>query len=112
MKSLEDILGELPRHRQEKIKARAKVIVAEDRKAILQNLRESRDLTQAQLSNILNKDQSAISKLETRTDLKLSTLNAYATALGGTLKILVEFPDEEEAADLSGLCRDDKQFIS
>lgn len=42
----------------------------------LQALRKARELTQVQLANILGKNQAAITQLEKRTDMLLSTLRA------------------------------------
>jgi len=37
--------------------------------------------------------QEAISRLERRSDLLLSTLNSYIRAMGGELNIIAEFPN-------------------
>jgi DNA-binding XRE family transcriptional regulator len=59
----------------------------------LEELRAARDLTQEQLAKLLHKDQSAISKLERRTDMYLSTLAGFIKAMGGRLEIRASFPD-------------------
>ncbi len=38
-------------------------------------------------------DQANVSRLEKRTDLMLSTLRKYIAAMGGELRLVVEFPD-------------------
>jgi hypothetical protein len=43
----------------------------------------------------LNMPQSAISKMEHRADLYLSTLRSYIEAMGGNLEIRALFPDME-----------------
>jgi hypothetical protein len=35
----------------------------------------------------------SVSRLESRSDLLLSTLRGYVEAMGGSLKLVVEFPD-------------------
>ncbi len=63
--------------------ARAQV---DTRPASLASLRRERRLTQAQVAVRLGMSQSDVSKLERRHDLRLSTLQAYARALGGRLQ--------------------------
>ena len=59
----------------------------------LDELRAARDLTQEHLSKILGVRQAAVSKLERRTDMYISTLADFIRAMGGTLEIRAIFPD-------------------
>lgn len=59
----------------------------------LKDLRKARKLTQVQLAESLGQKQVSIAKLERRADLLLSTLRRYVEAMGGTLNLVVEFPD-------------------
>lgn len=59
----------------------------------LQELRQARHLTQETLAKNLNVKQSAISKMENRTDMYISTLRNMIKAMGGDLEILAKFPD-------------------
>ena len=59
----------------------------------LNELREARELTQESLAEILGVNQAAISKMERRTDMYLSTLKNIIKAMGGTLHIEARFPD-------------------
>jgi DNA-binding XRE family transcriptional regulator len=59
----------------------------------LDELREARDLTQEHLASVLHVNQSAISKLERRTDMYVSTLENFIRAMGGQLEIRAIFPD-------------------
>jgi DNA-binding transcriptional regulator YiaG len=43
----------------------------------LHQLREARSLTQVNLAKVLNVNQGAVSKMEKRTDMYLSTLRSY-----------------------------------
>ncbi|MBI5074407.1 MAG: XRE family transcriptional regulator [Nitrospirae bacterium] len=61
----------------------------------LQELRQARHLSQMQLANVLHVQQGAISKLERRTDMYVSTLRSFIKAMGGDLKIIAQFPDGE-----------------
>ena len=81
----------LSRERKQKIKERAAEITVAH--LALKQLRESRELTQVQLAEILDTTQHNISKLESRPDIKLSSLMKYVNALGGKLTISVELPD-------------------
>jgi transcriptional regulator with XRE-family HTH domain len=58
----------------------------------LEELRDALRLTQQQLAKTLNVDQSAISKLERRTDMYVSTLERVIEAMGGRLEIRAVFP--------------------
>lgn len=56
--------------------------------------RQSRHITQAQLAETLGISQGNVSRLETRSDVYLSTLRSYVEALGGHLEIAAVFNDE------------------
>lgn len=59
----------------------------------LTELREARALTQEQLARVLRINQAAISKMERRADMYLSTLQGIIRAMGGELEIRAIFPD-------------------
>lgn len=59
----------------------------------LQELRRARSLTQEQLASTLGINQAAVSKLERRADMYLSTLRSYIEAMGGELRLVAAFPD-------------------
>ncbi len=73
----------------------------------LNELRNVLDISQEELGELLNKKQAAISRLERRSDMHISTLRAFVKALGGKLEIIASFPDasyhikqfEQESAD-------------
>ncbi len=69
---------------------RAKKMLAE---MPLQELRQARHLTQVTLARNLKVQQAAISKMENRTDMYISTLRNMIKAMGGDLEILAKFPD-------------------
>jgi hypothetical protein len=58
-------------------------------------LRQARHQTQVALSERLDIPQTAVSRLERRTDLLLSTMRGYVEALGGRLELRAIFPDGE-----------------
>jgi predicted XRE-type DNA-binding protein len=76
-------------------KARYDAVLAEisSRQATLRRLREARALTQTTLAELLEMDQSEVSRLERRSDMLLSTLKRFVQATGGELHIVVSYPD-------------------
>ncbi|MCW2244954.1 DNA-binding XRE family transcriptional regulator [Azospirillum fermentarium] len=54
--------------------------------------REARRRTQASLGETLNVDQSAIAKMEKRTDMYVSNLRRFIQAMGGELRVVAHFP--------------------
>ena len=59
----------------------------------LHELRTARQLTQQQLAKTLDMSQAAVSQLEQRTDIYLSTLENFVEAMGGRLEMYAVFPD-------------------
>jgi DNA-binding XRE family transcriptional regulator len=59
----------------------------------LHELREARRLTQAALGDTLQVDQSAIAKMEKRTDMYVSSLRRFVEAMGGELRVVAHFPE-------------------
>lgn len=76
-------------------KARYDAVLAEinSRQATLRRLREARALTQSTVAELLDMDQSEVSRLERRSDMLLSTLRRFVQATGGELHIVVSYPD-------------------
>lgn len=59
----------------------------------LQTLRKSRNVTQVVVAQSMRVEQAAVSKVEHRDDMYVSTLRDYIEALGGTLKLVASFPE-------------------
>lgn len=59
----------------------------------LTELRNALGINQEELGELLNKKQAAISRLERRSDMHVSTLREFIKALGGKLEIIARFPD-------------------
>jgi DNA-binding transcriptional regulator YiaG len=59
----------------------------------LDEVREARALTQEHLAKLLGIKQAAVSKMERRADMYVSTLQAMIRAMGGTLQIVAIFPE-------------------
>lgn len=59
----------------------------------LTELRQAREKTQAEVAAALGTGQAAVSKLERREDMYVSTLREYVEALGGELRLVAAFPE-------------------
>ena len=64
----------------------------------LRDLRQARSLTQKRMSELRGIEQENVSRLEKRPDLLLSTLRNYVAAMGGSLRLVAEFPDRPPVA--------------
>ncbi|AXH00468.1 transcriptional regulator (plasmid) [Deinococcus wulumuqiensis] len=91
-KKWSDLKAQMSPERQARIDARTEALQLE---MDLAELRKTRDLTQSDVAQVLEKEQAAISKIEGREDMFLSTLREYVRALGGELKLIASFPDAE-----------------
>lgn len=63
----------------------------------LEELRCAKQLTQADMAEMLDVPQSSVSRIERRADMYLSTLRNYLYAMGGVLQIQAVFPDGSAA---------------
>src|SRR3954467_7552153 len=65
----------------------------------LDALRDAKQLTQMQMAQLLKISQGAVSKVERRSDMFVSTLRNYVRAIGGDLEIRAVFPDGDVLID-------------
>ena len=98
--SLNDKLNSLRAERRARIVAGTERLHAEY--LTLQELRKAKAMTQVQLAETLGIQQATVAKYERQSDLLLSTLTSYVRAMGGSLKLMVEFPGKAPVA-LEGL---------
>lgn len=77
---------------QARAAARAEAMLLEMQ---LRELRKARHVTQVEVAKAMSVEQAAVSKLERREDMYVSTLREYIKALGGELKLVASFPDAE-----------------
>jgi len=89
-RKLDQVISSLPKARREAIEKRAKAISEAMVQASLQELRQAAEKTQAQIAASMGLAQNAVSQLESRADLRLSTLRRYVDAVGGTVTVVVE----------------------
>jgi hypothetical protein len=57
--------------------------------------RKASGYTDEELEKDLNNFESAFSELDNPAELEISTLSRYIQALGGSLKLVADFPDKE-----------------
>jgi len=65
----------------------------------LDALRDAKRLTQVQMAQLLKISQGAVSKVERRNDMFISTLRNYVRAIGGDLEIRAVFPEGDVLID-------------
>ncbi len=70
------------------------------RSTTLAELRTARGLSRAAVGAHLGMNQSEVSRLERRRDMRLSTLRSYVEAIGGWLHLVVTFSDGARQVDL------------
>ena len=98
--SLDEMMATLDPERRRKIEERAAELIAEE--MTLRELRKARKLTQVSVARELGISQDAVSRLEQRSDVLLSTLRRTVEAMGGTLSLIARFPDRPPV-ELSGI---------
>ncbi len=91
MITLDEYISKLPIEEQELIAARTRELIEEEK--TLQELRKAKKSSQEAVAKRLKVNQAAVSKLERRTDMYVSTLRSFIEAMGGTLDIIARFPD-------------------
>jgi transcriptional regulator len=75
------------------VRARTAELIQEE--LTLRDLRQAQRLTQERMAILMGVEQENVSRLERRADLLLSTLSSYVAAMGGTLRLVAEFPDRQ-----------------
>jgi hypothetical protein len=60
----------------------------------------ARGLSQAAVGTYLGMNQSEVSRLERRRDMRLSTLRSYVESVGGRLRMVVMWPDRSRLVEL------------
>lgn len=90
--SLENVIAKMPEEMQEAVKKRTAELVEE---VTLRQLREARKQSQKDIAKKLHVKQAAVSKLERRADVLVSTLREYIESIGGSLEIIARFPNQD-----------------
>jgi DNA-binding XRE family transcriptional regulator len=89
-KNFKELQAKMSRERRARNEAAAAKMIDE---MALDELREARDLTQEQLARLLHVNQAAVSKMERRADMYITTLQGVIKAMGGRLEIRAVFPN-------------------
>lgn len=95
-RTLRNKLDRLDPDRRARIEAEAERLHTEY--MTLKALRTARELTQVQLARTLGVQQATVAKYERQSDLLISTLTSYVRAMGGELRLTVEFPGQSPIA--------------
>lgn len=91
-KKFSELRAKMSPEAQARAAARAEAVLLEMQ---LQELRKARNVTQVEVAKAMSVEQAAVSKLERREDMYVSTLREYVKALGGELKLVASFPDAD-----------------
>lgn len=89
-KNFKELQTKMPAEARARSEAKAEGMI---REMALDELRAALDLTQEQLADVLRVKQAAISKVERRSDMFISTLRRIIEAMGGELEIRAILPD-------------------
>ncbi|MCW5237167.1 helix-turn-helix domain-containing protein [Verminephrobacter eiseniae] len=91
-KKFSELRAKMSPEEQARAAARAEAMLVQMQ---LQELRKARKVTQVEVAKAMSVEQAAVSKLERRDDMYVSTLRKYVKALGGELKLVASFPDAD-----------------
>lgn len=95
-KSFKTLREKMPSETQRRAQAKTRIMLEA---MPLQELRQARALSQNEMSKALGIKQAAVSKLERRTDMYLSTLRKFIKAMGGELEIIAHFPEGDVSVE-------------
>ncbi len=87
----EKILDRMTPDQRAEIEAKASRMIVEELN--LRDVRDSVSKSQAQIAEVLGVEQAAVSRLERRADMYVSTLRKLIQAMGGELDVVARFPD-------------------
>jgi transcriptional regulator with XRE-family HTH domain len=101
---IDEVIAKLPRQRRRRVAKKASVMAKEmiSYADSLGMVRKALSRTQTQMGEELGLPQNAVSQLEGRSDLLLSTLRRYVNALGADLDLVVRMKDGSQVV-LTGL---------
>lgn len=97
---LADLTKDWTPERRAAVEAEKRALESES--ATLEQLRLALGVSQEELARLLDVQQPAISKLERRNDIRVSTLRDVIEALGGELKLSARFRDRTVELAIAG----------
>ena len=92
-KPFSELLEDMSPERRERIRKKTEELRQE---MLLDELRKALMLTQEDLACSLNIKQATVSKIERQSDMYISTLRRFLSAMGAELKIIAAFHDDHE----------------
>ncbi|MES3000572.1 MAG: helix-turn-helix transcriptional regulator [Pseudomonadota bacterium] len=94
-RNIDDIISELPKRRRDRINAKAEALALQmlGEADSVASIRKAFGLTQAEFGDLIGMPQNAVSQLEKRRDIYLSTLGKVANALTMELEVALRAPD-------------------
>ena len=88
-KKFRDLVTQMPKERRARIEAETQRLIDE---MPLQEFCKALDLTEQQIAATLGINQTAVSRVESQTDMYINTLRRFVEAMGGELRIVAHFP--------------------
>jgi len=98
--NVEDVIAGLDPAERGRVEELAAEFISEE--MTLRDLRTARHLTRVSVARELGVSQDAVSRIERRSDLLLSTLRRTVEAMGGSLSLVARFP-ARPPVELSGI---------
>lgn len=89
--TLQEKIDQLSPEHRAAVEARADELILEE--LSLRALRKAFARTQVEVADALGVGQDSVSRMESRGNIMLSTLDRYIKAIGGKMSIVAEFPD-------------------
>ena len=89
--TIQEKIDQLTSEQKAVVETRADVLILEE--LSLRALRKGLKRTQAEVAEVLGIGQDTVSRLESRCNIMVSTLDRYIKAIGGEVSIVAEFPD-------------------
>jgi hypothetical protein len=93
MRTIDEFIDEMPLDQQAEIREQARLLINEE--LTLRALGKARAQTLSKISQTLNISQAGVSRFEKQTDLLLTIMRSSVEEMGGSLRILAEFPDRD-----------------
>lgn len=91
-KKFSQLREQMSRERRDNVEAKTEKFLTE---MALAELRRAREMSQAQLAQVLGIRQPSVADMEKRTDMYISTLRSLVEGMGGELDIIARFPGQE-----------------
>ena len=103
-RTLDEMIATLPAAQRRAVATRSEALI--DEELSLRDLRKALQLTQSDVARRLKKGQDAVSRIEQRDDLLLSTLQSYVAAMNGELEVICRFKDRPAIRLVTGTLSD------